>query len=144
MVFEAGQQFVRVGPLAPTLVGYTYGILRSMTETPESTNEPQHESGLVRNDDRHEEPSRLVQVSAWTGIVAGVVVSIAAIFFSGFFLGWSSGSHYGWHRGHDAGMDHSCSMMGQGGMMPGGTMGPGRPMGPQQPPTSTAPSTPRP
>lgn len=108
-----------------------------MTDTPESAITPTVDTERARYDDRHTQPSRTVHVAAWIGIVAGAAVFIAVVFFSGVFLGWSSGSHYGWHRGHDAGMDDSCSMM-------GAMMRPGGPIGPQPMPTPTAPSTPRP
>ena len=35
-------------------------------------------------------PTRLIQVAAWVGIVAGTVFVVAVIFFSGFILGKSS------------------------------------------------------
>jgi hypothetical protein len=93
--------------------------------------------------DRHDGPSRVSQVLAWTLIVAGVVFVVAVIFFSGLFFGWSSGGPYGWRRGYDGGRD--CPMMGTGGMVgPGGMMGPGGPMRPQQTPTPQTPTTPRP
>lgn len=114
-----------------------------MTEIPSSSVEPTAEAKRARDDDRTKETSRVVHVAAWTGIVAGVVLSVAAIFFSGFFLGWSSGSHYGWHRGHDAGMDHSCSMNGQ--MKgSGGMVGPEGPNVPPQMRTTTPLAPPSP
>jgi hypothetical protein len=94
-----------------------------MTETPESTSQPTM-AGQPRHDDR---PSRLTQVLAWVGIIAGIVFVVAVIFFSGFALGWSSGGHYGWHRGYyggqmgPGGSTGTCPMMG-----PGGQTGPGR------------------
>ena len=108
-----------------------------MTDTTPSPVEPPAEAEHARPDNRPEQLSRLSHIAAWIGIVAGVVLSVAIIFFSGFFLGWSSGSHYGWHRGHEAGMDHSCSMMGE-------MKQPAGPMGPQQGPMTTAPASPRP
>lgn len=108
-----------------------------MTETTPSPIEPSAEAEHARPDTRPQEPSRLGHVAAWIGIVAGVVLSVAVIFFSGFFLGWSSGSHYGWHRGHESGMDHSCSMMGE-------MKGDAGPTDPQQVPVSTAPASPHP
>lgn len=83
-----------------------------MTESPSSSVGPTT-ADHAHFEERLTQPSRVVQFAAWIGIIAGTVLSVAVIFFSGFFLGWSTGSHYGWHRGHDAGMDHSCSMTGQ-------------------------------
>ena len=109
-----------------------------MTETPESRAEPEPTTvtGKPRavepprrryDDDQYDRPSRLSQVLAWVGIVAGVVFVVAVIFFSGFFMGASLGGHYG---GHHRGYYHHY---------PYSQMGPG-----QQSPTTTAPSTPRP
>ena len=109
------------------------GIVRNMTQTPESRAEPTTVTGQSGNDGRYGAPSRLGQVAAWVVIVAGVVFVVAVIFFSGLFLGWSSGAHYGWHRGYYGGRDDTCPMMGPGGMM-----------SPQQTPTTTPPPTPRP
>lgn len=120
------------------------GIIRSMTQTPESKAEPTTVTGQSGNDDRrYGAPSRLGQVTAWVVIVAGVVFVVSVIFFSGLFLGWSSGAHYGWHRGYCGGRDGSCSMVGPG-MMGPGMMGPGGPMGPQQSPTPQTPTAPHP
>lgn len=101
--------------------------------------------------------TRLYQVLAWVGIVAGILFIVAAVFFSGFLAGRTTDS-YGWHRGAQSGqmqpgggMGGGCPMMqmqpggmGQGGMpggmgqggMPGG-MGPGGMKGPT--PNSTMP-----
>jgi hypothetical protein len=91
------------------------GIVRNMTQTPESRAEPTTVSGQSGNDDRNSTPSRLGQVTAWVVIVAGVVFVVAVVFFSGLFLGWSSGAQYGWHRGYYGGRDGTCPMMGPGG-----------------------------
>ena len=86
--------------------------------------------------------TRLYQVLAWVGIVAGALFIVAVVFFSGFFAGRTTDG-YGWHRG--AQMGGGCPMMqmqpgGMGpGMMPGG-MGPGGMGGPT--PSSTAPMSP--
>ena len=78
-----------------------------MTETPESRAEPTTVTGKPRavepprrqyDDDQYDRPSRLSQVLAWVGIVAGVVFVVAVIFFSGFFIGRTSGHHYGGHH----------------------------------------------
>ena len=81
-------------------------------------------TGQSGDDDRSDGRSRLGQVVAWVGIVAGVVFVVAVIFFAGFFLGWSSGDHSGWHRGYGGGHRGyggwgvgTCPMMGPGGMM---------------------------
>lgn len=102
------------------------------------------ESATGTGQPRYDGHTRLGQVLAWTGIIAGVVFVVAVIFFSGLFLGWSSGAHYGWHRGDYGGRNGTCPMMGSGGMMGPGGMGPSGTMGPQQSPTTTAPTTPRP
>ena len=131
--------------MVPTPVGYAHGIVRNMTQNPESRAEPTTVTGRSGGADRFDGRSRLTQVFAWVGIVAGVVFVVAVIFFSGFFLGWSSGDDYGWHRGYGGGRAGTCPMMGPGGMIgPGGMMGPGGmgpggPMGPQQSPTMTTP-----
>jgi hypothetical protein len=103
-------------------------------------------------------PSRLAVVALWVAIVAGVVFTVAIIFFSGFALGRHSGgggSHHGqFGRDHGYGMifRHPGPPMG-----PMGPMGPGPwpqgpgfgPGGPQQgapgsTPTPPTPTTPRP
>ena len=111
-----------------------------MTETPETSSEST--TGTVNR----ERPSRLTQVAAVVGIIAGVVFIVGAVFFSGFFLGSEWEHHSGPHV-------MRCEMGGSGGGMGGmgGMMGPGGmgPMGPGQSPSSTsatppAPSTPGP
>ncbi len=109
--------------------------------------------------------TRLYQVLAWVGIVAGILFIVAAVFFSGFLAGRTTDG-YGWHRGAQGGqmqpgggMGGGCPMMqmqpggmgqggmpggmGQGGMGPGmmpGGMGPGGMRGPT--PSSTTPMSP--
>ena len=91
-------------------------------------------------------PNRLAVIALWVAIVAGVVFTIAVIFFSGFALGRHAGGG-GYHhmqRGHDR----------QSGMIfrhPGPRMGPMGPMGPGGPfqqgpggPGSQSPQTPSP
>ena len=75
--------------------------------------------------------SRVYQVLAWVGIVAGIVFIVAAIFFSGFLAARVAGGS-GWHRGDQNSqmrpggpMGGGCPMM----QMQGGGMGPGG-MGP--------------
>jgi len=57
----------------------------NMTQTPESGAEPTTVTEQPRHD-RSDGPSRLSQLLAWTGIIAGVVFVVAVIFFSGLFL----------------------------------------------------------
>jgi len=147
-----GRWLLVPGPIVPTPVGYACGMVQSMTETPESRDDPNTVTGQPRYDDSA--PSRLGQVAAWVLIIAGTVFVAAVIFFSGLILGWSSGSPYAWHHGYYGGHTGSCPMMGPDGMMapdgmmgPGammGPMGPGGPMGPRQTAPTTAPPTPRP
>ena len=96
--------------------------------------------------------TRLYQVLAWVGIVAGILFIVGAVFVSGFLAGRTADG-YGWHRGAQSGqmqpggpMGGGCPMMqmqpggmGQGGMMPGG-MGPGGMRGPT--PSSPTPMQP--
>ncbi|PJE03248.1 MAG: hypothetical protein CK429_33470 [Mycobacterium sp.] len=89
-----------------------------------------------------ERPSRLGRAAAAVGIVAGVVLIVGVVFFSGFFLG-SRLEHRSGPQVMRCEMDRSGEE--EGGMGPGG-MGP---KGPGQPPSSTStapttPSTPRP
>ena len=65
--------------------------------------------------------TRLYQVLAWVGIVAGILFIVAAVFFSGFFAGRTTDG-YRWHRGTRNGQ-----------MQPGGPMGGGCPMMQMQP-----------
>ncbi len=91
---------------------------------------------------------RLQRTLAWVGIVAGIVFTVAVIFFSGLALGRASGGYHGWQRGYQGGQmaPGGCPMMG--GMTgPGGGMGmmapedrgPGM-MRPGQPPAAPSPS----
>lgn len=115
-----------------------------MSESPDTT------AAYVVADDRDR---RLHRVLAWVGIVTGVVVTVAVIFFSGVALGWASGGYHGWHRGYQGGQmkPGNCPMM-QGMTGPGGMMGPGgmagmdpEDMGPKgMGPGMTRPSTPPP
>jgi len=113
-----------------------------MSQTPDvatgsiSTAEPSAD----RHDHTGHPPARLYQTLAWVGIVAGVVFTVAVIFFSGMLLGRASGGYHGWHRGNQGGQMGQggsmgdCPMMRPGGMGPGGMgpggMGPGGKMGP--------------
>jgi hypothetical protein len=71
--------------------------------------------------------TRLYQLLAWVGIVAGVLFIIAVVFFFGFVAGRTTDG-YGWHRGAQNGQMRPDGMMGGGcpmmQMQPGG-MGPG-------------------
>ena len=60
--------------------------------------------------------TRLYQVLAWVGIVAGILFIVGAVFVSGFLAGRTADG-YGWHRGAQSGQ-----------MQPGGPMGGGCPM----------------
>ena len=100
--------------------------------------------------------TRLYQVLAWVGIVAGILFIVGAVFVSGFLAGRTADG-YGWHRGAQSGqmqpggpmgggypmMQMQPGGMGQGGMMPGmmpGGMGPGGMRGPT--PSSPTPMQP--
>ena len=82
----------------------------------------------VHSDDRQ---SRLHRTLAWVGIVAGIVFTVAVIFFSGFILGRANGYH-GWHH-YQGGQGGGCPMMQQGGIggKGGGMMRPGGMMDPE-------------
>ena len=110
-----------------------------MVETPaiatESSKDPEMPPPHHDNNDRRSE--RLHPTLAWIGVIAGVVFTVAVIFFSGFVLGRSSGGHHGWNRDYQGGQmgrggsGDDCPMMRQGGMMgSGGGMGPGSMMDP--------------
>ncbi|WP_231639692.1 hypothetical protein [Mycobacterium sp. Marseille-P9652] len=80
-----------------------------------------------------ETPSRLLQVAAVVGIVAGVVFVVAVVFFAGFFLGASAHGYGGWRFGGHMGAGGragTCPMMNGGDGMPAGPMMPGGMMGP--------------
>jgi hypothetical protein len=90
--------------------------------------------------------SGLFSALAWIGIVAGVVVTVAVIFFSGFLIGRASDNYRGWQRGYQgaqlgpAGQGQGgCPMMRNGAMMGPGGMEPDR-MEPDQPESTTRPS----
>lgn len=101
--------------------------------------------------------SRLNQIAAWVGIIAGIVFIVGSVFFTGFFLGRHSGG--GWHHqrgGAEMDFRGGPPMMQMGpGMMPmgPGMMGPGRgpgmgpdrdgAPGPAQPPAPPSPPAPR-
>ena len=93
--------------------------------------------------------TRLYQVLAWVGIIAGVLFITGAVFIAGFFAG-GSGEGDGWHRGYENaemgpdGKMGGCPMMqkqpgGMGGMG-SGNMGPGEAKGPTT--SSTMPMPP--
>ena len=86
---------------------------------------------------------RLQRALAWVGIVAGVVFTVAVIFFSGLAVGRASSGYHGWHRGYQSGQmsPGGCPMMGPGGM--GGMMGPGG-KGPMMDPEDMGPGMMRP
>ena len=138
---------------------------RTMTETSEHPTTPTLTAdppppppvGRAERDDRG--PSRVLQVLAWVGIVAGVVFIVAVVFFSGFFLGRHAGSpgysHFGGHHGRGVHVFHRGGQPPMGPMArwpgaptmpmsPMGPMGPGAPGTPPSTTTAPAPSTPHP
>lgn len=98
-----------------------------MTESPARTTESTVTTEPIRHRDPDHRDHRLHRTLAWVGIVAGVVFTVAVIFFSGLALGRASGGYHGWHRGYQGGQmgPGGCPMMGNGGMMGPGMMGPG-------------------
>ena len=118
-----------------------------MSESPETP------GSTDRGDDAGRRESGLFRALAWVGIIAGVVFTVAVIFFSGFLLGRASDGHKGWQRGYQSAQPGQAAQSGQGGcpmmrdgsmMIPGdmmspGDMGPGR-MRPDQPTSSPQPS----
>ena len=88
-------------------------------------------------------PSRLIQVAAWVGIVAGAVFIVAVIFGTGFVLGKNVGDGQRYHhRGHEMMQRPGPGMFPPGGFERGpgfpGSFGPGGPggfAGPGGPPT---------
>ncbi len=121
-------------------------IIHNMTKPAQSPGEP----ARVAEQNPYERPSRLGQVVAVVGIVAGVVFVVAVIFFTGVFVGgeWGGyGGPDGWRNSGQmgpGGKPGTCPMMGGGGMMGPGQMWPGGMMGPTPTPTTTAPGTPLP
>ena len=112
--------------------------------TPTLTAEPPPPVSRHVSDDRG--PSRVFQVLAWVGIVAGVVFVVATVFFSGFFLGRHSGTpgygHFGSHHGRGVHMFHRGGPpMGPMARWP---MSPMSPMSPVSPVSPGSPSTPPP
>jgi hypothetical protein len=108
-------------------------------------------------------PNRLNQVAAWVAIVAGTLVILAVVFFSGFILGRHAdgGPQHHRHHGHHMMFDRGGPMgpppmppgmhpggpsgPGEGHRWPGpGNFGPGGPGGPGAPerPTQTQAPTP--
>ena len=113
--------------------------------TPTLTADPPPPPPVGRSDPNDRGPSRVLQVLAWVGIVAGVVFIVAVVFFSGFFLGRHAGtpgySHFGSHHGRGI---HFFHHGGPGPMArwPGGPMGPMGPMSPSSPGVPPSPTTP--
>jgi len=92
-----------------------------MSETSESPTDT-----VVVTTAQSAQTSRLTQVAAWVGIVAGIVFIVALIFFAGFCAGTYRGGGY-WHGGYrhyQPQQGPSCTM-GPGPMMGPGMMGPG-------------------
>ena len=124
-----------------------------MTETTESLDQPSIVPDL-RETVVDRRPSRLNQVAAWVGIVAGIVFIVGSVFFTGFILGHRGGHGGGWqhHGGTEMEFRGGPPMMQMGpGMGPGmgprmgPGMGPDRDAGPgpAQPPSPPAPPAPR-
>jgi len=123
--------------------------------TPTDASPPADNPGIGTEQTKNSrpQPSRLSQVLAWVGIVAGGLFIVAAIFFSGFFLNWTIGGHDE-HMGPQA--MACCDKMKPEEMKPGAMMGPdghmkpgemmpsGMMRPPSQSPATTAPSSPRP
>ena len=122
-----------------------------MSETPEHPTRP---TSVATVDDRR--PSKLVVIALWVAIVAGVVFTVAVIFFSGFALGRHAGGggfhHKQFGHGHENGMifhRQGPPMGPMGPMGPGPWQGPGFGPGqgpgqqgaPGSTPTPPAPST---
>lgn len=117
-----------------------------MSDTPENTLDRIDPAGAT--DQAAVRNTRLYQTLAWVGIVAGILFTVAVIFFSGFFLGRAADG-YGPHRGYQSGQMRSDGQMGggcpmmqmqPGGMGPGG-MGPGGMKGPNSSPMMPMPPT---
>lgn len=92
--------------------------------------------------------TRLYQVLAWVGIVAGVLFTVAVVFFSGFIAARTTDG-YGWHRGYQNNQMRpggppggGCPMMQGGGMGPGGMAPGGMAPGGNRAPTPGSPPTP--
>lgn len=97
------------------------------------------------DEDAGHRASGVFRALAWVGIIAGVVFTVAVIFFSGYLLGRASDGHKGWQRGyHSAQLGQGPAQLGQGpaqfgqgpaqfGQGPGGCpmMRQGSTMGPQ-------------
>ncbi|MCW1958375.1 MAG: hypothetical protein KIH64_007485 [Mycobacterium sp.] len=116
-----------------------------MTESSNATAQSTTLAESARSRDADHRDRRLHRTLAWVGIVAGVVFTVAVIFFSGVAVGRSTG--YGWHRGYHTGQmgpGGGCPMMG--GMMgPGGRMDPDdRGPGMMRPSQSPGPASPAP
>lgn len=92
--------------------------------------------------------SRLNQVAAWVGIIAGIVFIVGSVFFTGYFLGRHSGHGGGWgHHRVDSGFRGGPPMMPMMGPGTGAGMGPGmgrdRDVVPGPPPPPGPPPAPR-
>jgi len=137
---RAGAQAYRDDCRADRCVAVHMEKDKIMSETSESSTE-----ATVVTTSPPAPSSRLTQVAAWVGIVAGIVFIVALIFFSGFCAGSYSGGGY-WHGGyrHYQPQQGPGCPMGSGGMMGPGMMGPGmmgpgmtepgqKPMGPASP-----------
>jgi len=107
-----------------------------MTE-PAAPSEPSAVTAAQTSHGQNRGDPHLQRTLAWVGIVAGVVFTVAVVFFSGWALGLTSAGQPGWHRGYQGGQmpPGGCPMMGADGNqdMGPGTMRPGqRPAPPQR------------
>lgn len=83
-----------------------------MSESPTTPGSTPHD------EDPGHRGSGVFRALAWVGIIAGVVFTVAVIFFSGYLLGRASDGHKGWQRGgHGAQFGQGPAQFGQG---PGG------------------------
>ncbi len=87
--------------------------------------------GATPNEQCSRPPSRLNQVAAWVGIIAGVLFVVAVIFFAGLVIGRSTGGYYDWQHGYHSAQMAPCKAQHGAPMGRGGMMNPGEP-GPRQ------------
>ncbi|MBV8930522.1 MAG: hypothetical protein JO152_15480 [Mycobacteriaceae bacterium] len=127
-------------------------MIDDMSETPEHPTTPTPAATATAPPPRpvDDRPSRLVLIALWVAIVAGVVFTVAVIFFSGFALGRHSGGGFH-HEGGGRGHEHSMSFhrpiapMGPWQQSPGYGPGGGGPGGATTTPAVPSPSaTPHP
>lgn len=116
-----------------------------MTESPESSTQSAGASpsspmlGAASNEQHSGPPSRLNQVAAWVGIIAGVLFIVAVIFFAGLVIGRSAGGYYDWQHGYHSAQMAPCKAQHGGPMGRGGMMNPREPGSGQMRPGQTGP-----